>query len=63
MGDGLLMGTMSKSGGDGVSGFCKTCGWNLVKVPVGTKTKWGVATEERPHYYNHLGCKTGEENA
>lgn len=46
-----------------MSVFCKTCGWNLVKVPVGTKTKWGVATEERPHYYNHLGCKTGEENA
>ena len=45
-----------------MSGFCKTCGWNLVKVPVGTKTKWGVATKERPHYYNHLGCKTREES-
>jgi len=45
-----------------MKGFCKTCGWNLVKVPIGTKTKWGIATKERPHYYNHSGCKTGEES-
>ena len=41
--------------------FCKTCGWNLHRPPVGTKTPWGVTTEERPWYYNHAHCDTGED--
>lgn len=36
---------------------CASCGWNLVQVPIGTETKWGVAIEGNQYYYNHNACK------
>jgi hypothetical protein len=49
-------------GGGSVSRiFCKTCGWNLVKVETGTRTKWGISIEGNQYYYNHYYCDTGEE--
>ena len=36
---------------------CTHCGWNLVQVPIGTETKWGVAIEGNQYYYNHNACR------
>jgi hypothetical protein len=43
--------------------FCDSCGWNLVKVPKGSKLGFGrgIATKDEEYYYNHNGCITGEE--